>query len=133
VLHDLHQCSQDQVPASRIAHLTCHRTSTVLRLNSGSVLLFPLFFAIFPLFPLFFAVFPLFPLLIYILLLGSSVFPLLSLFLCLVPLFPSIFSIYFSQLYQQPTDPTYELGYVPRVYVLSPADRSCVGSRYLLH
>jgi len=56
---------------------TCHGTSTVLRLHSGSFLLS------FPLFPLFFAVFPLFSLFFLLI----SVFPLFSLFFCLAPLF----------------------------------------------
>ena len=81
---------------------TSHGTSTVLWLHSCSFLLYlPLFFAVFPLFPLFFCLFPLF--FIY--------------FLCFFAwflYFSSIFSVYISQHYQQPTDPTYEPCYVPR-------------------
>jgi len=86
------------------SHLTCHSsTSTMLRLYSGLVLPCFLFFVIFP---LFFSIFVAWFLCFY------------AWFLC----FPSIFSIYFSQLYQQPTGPTYKPWYVLCVYVLSPFD-----------
>ena len=121
------QCSQKQVPARRIAPQHLDHASTLLWFSFA---LFPLFFL--PFFLCFLCFLPFF-----------LRFLCFSLFCCLVPLFflyylcfyawflcyPSIFSIYFSQLYQKPTDPTYEPCYVPRVYVLSPANRSYVGSR----
>jgi len=103
-------CSQDRVLVRRIVrsyfpwHL--NRTSALLRFVFALFLLyFICFSSIFPLF-MFFKFFP--------------VFALFSLFL-------------FSQLYQQPIDPTYEMCYDPRVYDLSPAYWSYFKTRTWLH
>jgi len=113
--------------------LTCHNTSTVLRLYSGSVLL--RFLCFFPFFLCFLCFFAVFPLRFSLLLIGSSVFPLLSMFLCLVPLF----SLYFLYLFLSTLSTSYRtylqtvtflvFTFFHRPNDLPPADRSYIGSR----
>jgi hypothetical protein len=101
-------CSQDRVLVCRIvrSYIPRHlnRASTLLRFVFA---LFSSVCSVFLLFSLFFVCFLCFSSTFTVILLGSS-----------------IFLYFFSQLYQQPTDPTYESCYDPRFYDLSPAYRS---------
>lgn len=102
---------------------TSRGTSIVLRLYSG------LFLFCFPLlhwfiyFSSIFSVFCLFPLL-------SQYF---LFFFYFVPLFFLYLLCFFSQLCQQPIDPTYETCYDPHLYYLSPTYRPNLNTRTWLH
>jgi len=108
-------CNHNRVLVGRTV-----RSYVSWHLNRSSTLL-RFVFALFHIFFLYFLCF------LFVLLCSPNTFSVLfTSFLC----FSFIFSgFFFSQLYQQPIDPTYETCYDPHLYYLSPTYRSNLKTR----